>query len=82
VLFAQEQMWYGSTQVILEMSIEPVDRALVTTLWYHMVTTDAWILLHLQAGTSFIVQREFDPQAALERIADHDVTGLLAVPTS
>lgn len=81
VSFDQEQMWYGSTQVVMEMSIEHTDRALVTTPWYHMVTTDAWILPHLQAGASLVVQPEFDPQAALERIADHDVTGVLAVPT-
>jgi acyl-CoA synthetase (AMP-forming)/AMP-acid ligase II len=81
VLFDQEQMWHGSTQVVMEMSIEETDRALVTTPWYHMVTSDAWMLPHLQAGASLVLQPEFDPGTALERIADHDVTGLLAVPT-
>lgn len=81
VLFDQERMWYGSTQVVMEMSIEQTDRALVTTPWYHMVTTDAWILPHLQAGASLVLQREFDPHRSLELIEEHDITGLLAVPT-
>lgn len=81
VLFDQERMWYGSTQVVMEMSIEQTDRALVTTPWYHMVTTDAWILPHLQAGASLVLQREFDPHQSLALIEEHDITGLLAVPT-
>ena len=81
LLFDQEQLWHGSTQVIMEMSIEETDRALVTTPWFHMVTTDAWILPHLQAGATLVLQPTFDPETALEHIADHDLTGLLAVPT-
>ena len=81
VLFDQEQMWHGSTQVIMEMSIEETDRALVTTPWYHMVTSDAWILPHFQAGATLVLQPEFGPETALKHIADHDITGLLAVPT-
>jgi acyl-CoA synthetase (AMP-forming)/AMP-acid ligase II len=81
VLFGQEQLWHGSTQVIMEMGIEETDTALVTTPWYHMVTCDAWILPHLQAGATMVVQSDFDPDEALRLVQEHDVTGLLAVPT-
>ncbi|NKE37220.1 long-chain fatty acid--CoA ligase [Natronococcus sp. JC468] len=81
VSFDQEQLWYGSTQVIMEMGIEETDTALVTTPWYHMVTTDAWMLPHLQAGATLVVQSEFDPTESLRLIQKYGVTGLLAVPT-
>jgi len=81
VLFDQEMLWYGSTQVIMEMGIEETDTALVTTPWYHMVTCDAWILPHLQAGATLVVQSDFDPDETLRLAADHNATGLLAVPT-
>lgn len=81
VPFDQEQLWYGSTQTVMEMGIEPRDIALVTTPWYHMVTTDAWILPHLQAGATLVMQRSFDPPATLDLLAKHEATGLLAVPT-
>ncbi|MDQ2052463.1 AMP-binding protein [Natronolimnohabitans sp. A-GB9] len=81
VLFDQEQLWHGSTQVVMEMGIEETDTALVTSPWYHMVTCDAWILPHLQAGATLVVQSDFDPDEALRLTDDHDVTGVLAVPT-
>lgn len=81
VPFDREQMWYGSTQVIMEMGIEETDTALVSTPWYHMVTTDAWILPHLQAGATLVVQADFRPDECLRLVEEHGVTGLLAVPT-
>ncbi len=81
VLFDGEQMWYGATQVVMEHGIEETDVALVTTPWYHMVTSDAWIYPHLLAGATLVIQTSFDPDEALELVAEHDVTGLLAVPT-
>ncbi|WP_049990243.1 class I adenylate-forming enzyme family protein [Natrinema salifodinae] len=81
VLFDQEQLWYGSAQVVMEMGIEETDVALVTTPWYHMVTCDAWILPHIQAGATMVVQSDFDPDESLRLIEEHDVTGMLAVPT-
>ena len=81
VLFDQEQMWHGSTQVIMELSITEVDTAVVCTPWYHMVTTDAWILPHLQAGATLVVHPDFDPDGVLQSIEEHEATGLLAVPT-
>ena len=81
VLFGQEEMWHGASQVVMEMSIEPTDVALVTTPWYHMVTTDAWILPHLLTGATLVLQPSFEPDEALALVAEHDVTGLLAVPT-
>ncbi|GAD53839.1 long-chain-fatty-acid--CoA ligase [Halarchaeum acidiphilum MH1-52-1] len=81
VRFDQESMWLGATQVVMEMSIEPSDVALVTTPWYHMVTSDAWILPHLLTGATLVLQPTFEPDEALELVAAHDVTGMLAVPT-
>jgi acyl-CoA synthetase (AMP-forming)/AMP-acid ligase II len=81
VRFDREQMWLGATQVVMEMGIDETDTALVVTPWYHMVTTDAWILPHLLAGATLVLQSGFEPDAALRAIAEHDVTGLLAVPT-
>ncbi|UHQ98434.1 AMP-binding protein (plasmid) [Natrinema zhouii] len=81
VLFDQEQMWYGAMQVVMEMSIVETDTALVTTPWYHMVTTDAWILPHIMAGATMVVQSDFEPDEALRLVRDYDVTGMLAVPT-
>ncbi|ARS91082.1 class I adenylate-forming enzyme family protein [Natrarchaeobaculum aegyptiacum] len=81
VLFDQEGMWYGSTQVVMEHGIDETDTALVCTPWYHMVTTDAWILPHLHAGATLVVQSDFEPVETLRMVDEHDVTGLLAVPT-
>ncbi|GGN10354.1 class I adenylate-forming enzyme family protein [Halarchaeum nitratireducens] len=81
VSFDQESMWLGATQVVMEMSLEPTDVALVTTPWYHMVTADAWILPHLLTGATLVIQPTFEPEEALELVAAHDVTGMLAVPT-
>lgn len=81
VPFDQDQLWYGSTQVIMEMGVDTGDVALLTTPWYHMVTTDAWILPHLQAGATIVVQGSFDPSETLELVDEHGANGLLAVPT-
>ena len=81
VLFDQEQMWYGATQVVMEHGIQETDAALVTTPWYHMVTSDAWIYPHLLAGATLVIHTSFTPDEALELMAEHDVTALLAVPT-
>ncbi|SFS89416.1 class I adenylate-forming enzyme family protein [Halostagnicola kamekurae] len=81
VLHDQESMWLGSTQVVMEMGIDESDVALVTSPWYHMVTCDAWMLPHIQAGATMVIQTHFDPDDALELIETHDATGLLAVPT-
>jgi acyl-CoA synthetase (AMP-forming)/AMP-acid ligase II len=81
VLFDQEQMWLGSTQDVMEMGIEPVDTALVCSPWYHMVTNNAWILPHLQAGATQVVLPDFDPHDVLSSIEAHEITGVLAVPT-
>ena len=81
VLFDGEQMWYGATQVVMEHGIQETDVALVTTPWYHMVSSDAWIYPHLLAGATLVLHTSFAPDEALELMAEHDVTGLLAVPT-
>ena len=81
VLFDQKQLWHGSTQVVMEMGIDETDTALVMSPWYHMVTCDAWILPHIQAGATLVVQSGFDPDEALRLTEEHDATGILAVPT-
>ena len=81
VLFDQEQLWYGAVQGVMEHGIDETDVALCTTPWYHMVTTDAWLYPHFVAGASVVLHSEFDPAEALELVAAHDVTGVLAVPT-
>jgi len=81
VSFDQEQLWYGAVQVIMEHGIDETDTALCTTLWYHMMTTDAWLYPHFVAGATVVLHSSFDLREALELIEGHDVTGLLAVPT-
>ena len=81
VNFDQEQMWLGSTQVIMEMSITETDVGLMSAPWYHMFGTDAWILPHLQAGATLVVQSGFDPEEALQLIEKFNITGVPAVPT-
>jgi len=81
VLFDQESMWTGATQVVMEMSLVPTDTALVTTPWYHMVTTAAWILPHLLTGATLVLQPRFEPDESLALVEEHGVTGMLAVPT-
>ena len=81
VPFDQEQLWYGAVQVIMEHGIDETDTALCTTLWYHMLTTDAWLYPHFVAGATVVLHSSFDLREALELIEGHDVTGLLAVPT-
>jgi fatty-acyl-CoA synthase len=81
VPYDQEQLWYGAIQGIMEHGIDETDVALCTSPWYHMVTTDAWLYPHFVAGATVVLHSTFDPPEALELIAEHDVTGLLGVPT-
>ena len=81
VAFDQEQLWYGAVQSVMEHGVDHTDVALVCTPWYHMVTTDAWLYPHFVAGATVVLQSSFDPEAVLEAIEEHDITGLLAVPT-
>ncbi|MDR9432078.1 MAG: class I adenylate-forming enzyme family protein, partial [Natronomonas sp.] len=81
VPFDGEQLWYGGIQGVMEHGIDRTDVGLVTTPWYHMVSSDAWIYPHLVAGATVLVQSDFDPAGALELIEAHEATGLLAVPT-
>ncbi len=80
-LFDQEQMWLGSTQVIMEMGIDETDVGLMCAPWYHMFGTDAWVLPHLQAGATLVLQESFDPAEALALIEEYGITGVPAVPT-
>ncbi|NIS36458.1 MAG: AMP-binding protein, partial [Actinobacteria bacterium] len=66
---------------VMEMSLTSTDRALVCTPWYHMVTSEAWIVPHLLAGAALVIQPAFDAPETLRAIGEHDITGLLAVPT-
>jgi len=81
VPFDQEQLWYGAIQGVMEHGIDETDTALCTSPWYHMVTTDAWLYPHFVAGATVVLHSTFDPEEALALIADHEVTGLLGVPT-
>ena len=81
VCFDQEQMWHGAIQVVMEHGIDETDVALVTTPWYHMVTSDAWLYPHMLAGATLVLQSRFRPLETLELVEEHDATGLLAVPT-
>ncbi|MFB6352798.1 MAG: class I adenylate-forming enzyme family protein [Halobacteriales archaeon] len=81
ILVDQEQAWLAAMQPALEMSLQASDRALVCGPWYHMVTSEAWMLPHLMVGATLVVQPEFDPEASLRALDDYDITGLLAVPT-
>lgn len=80
-LFDREQLWYGAVQGVMEHGIDHTDIALMPTPWYHMVTTAAWIYPHFTAGATLVLQSTFEPEAVLEAIDDHQITGLLAVPT-
>ena len=81
VLVDGQQAWLAANQPALEMSLTASDRALVSTPWYHMVTTEAWILPHLLVGATLVVQPAFDPPETLRLMEEHEITGLLAVPT-
>lgn len=80
ILEDQRRVWRASTQAVMEMSLEPDDVALVTTPWYHDVTTVAWIYPYLQVGATLVLQPEFVPPETMRLLDEHDVTGLLAVP--
>lgn len=81
VEFDSEQMWIGAYQGVMEHGIDQTDIAMVTTPWYHMVTSDAWLYPHWLAGATTVLHSEFDPEAVLASVDEHDATGLLAVPT-
>ena len=81
VAFNSEQLWNGAYQVVMEHGIDHTDRAIVTTPWYHMATTDAWLYPHWLAGATTFLHVDFDPENVLGQIEDCAVTGLLAVPT-
>jgi fatty-acyl-CoA synthase len=81
VPFDGEQLWYGGIQGVMEHGIDRTDVGLMTTPWYHMVSSDAWIYPHFVAGATVLVQSDFDPATALDLIEKHEATGLLAVPT-
>jgi len=81
ILVDQEQAWLAAVQPVMEMSLDASDRALVCTPWYHMVTSEAWILPHLFSGATLVLQPAFEPEDTLRAIENHDISGLLAVPT-
>ena len=81
ILVDDEQSWLAANQPALEMSLTASDRALVCSPWYHMVTSQAWLLPHLLVGATVVIQPTFDPEQSLALMEEHDVTGLLAVPT-
>lgn len=80
VLQDQRRVWLGASQAVMEHGLTPTDVALVTTPWYHDVTSIAWIYPHLQVGATLVLQPEFVPSEALSLLDGHDITGLLAVP--
>ncbi|MFC7203281.1 class I adenylate-forming enzyme family protein [Haloferax namakaokahaiae] len=81
VSFTGEQMWLGAYQGVMEHGIDQTDVAIVTTPWYHMVTSDAWLYPHWLAGATTVLHSSFEPAEALELVESHEATGLLAVPT-
>lgn len=81
VAFDGEQMWVGAYQGVMEHGIDQTDVAIVTTPWYHMVTSDAWLYPHWLAGATTFLHSDFDPVEVLEYVESFEATGLLAVPT-
>lgn len=81
VAFDGEQMWVGAYQGVMEHGIDQTDVAIVTTPWYHMVTSDAWLYPHWLAGATTFLHSDFDPEEVLTYVDEYDATGLLAVPT-
>lgn len=81
VLADGRRKWFAANQPAQEMSLTASDRAIVCTPWYHQVTDHTWIMAHLLVGATIVLQRSFEPEAVLRGIAEHDITGLLAVPT-
>jgi fatty-acyl-CoA synthase len=81
VEFDGEQMWIGAYQGVMEHGIDQTDVAIVTTPWYHMVTSDAWLYPHWLAGATTFLHGQFDPEEVLEFVEEYEATGLLAVPT-
>lgn len=80
VAFDGEQMWLGAYQGVMEHGINQTDIAIVTTPWYHMVTSDAWLFPHWLAGATTVLHACFDPEEVLELVEQHTASGLLAVP--
>lgn len=81
VPFTGEELWYGAIQGVMEHGIDKTDMGIMSTPWYHMVSSDAWLYPHFLAGATIIIQSEFEPDAVLELVEDNAATGLLAVPT-
>jgi len=81
VAFDGEQMWIGAYQVVMEHGIDQTDLGVVTTPWYHMVTTDAWLYPHWLAGATTYFIEDFEPPTVLDAVESQEATGLLAVPT-
>ena len=81
VAFDSHQLWLGAYQGVMEHGIDRTDTAVVTTPWYHMVTSDAWLYPHWLAGATTVLHSRFDPEGVLELVEEHGATGLLAVPT-
>ncbi|WP_232701651.1 class I adenylate-forming enzyme family protein [Halobacterium wangiae] len=81
VAFDGEQMWIGAYQGVMEHGIDQTDIAIVTSPWYHMVTSDAWLYPHWLAGATTFLHSQFDPVEVLEFVEEQAATGLLAVPT-
>ncbi|MFB6354653.1 MAG: class I adenylate-forming enzyme family protein [Halobacteriales archaeon] len=70
----------GATQVVQEMGLDRHDRALHIAPLFHVVGLNCFFNPHLFEGATNVLQREFDPEAALGLIERHEVTGTLGVP--
>jgi fatty-acyl-CoA synthase len=70
----------GAAQVVQEMSISRDDRALHIAPLFHVVGLNCFFNPHWFEGATNVLQRQFDPEGALELIERHGATGTLGVP--
>ncbi|MDQ2051550.1 long-chain-fatty-acid--CoA ligase [Natronolimnohabitans sp. A-GB9] len=67
---------------IAEMNVTRNDVGLSVMPLYHCAELHCSLLPRVHRGATTVVHHEFEPRAALEAIADHDVTFLFAAPTA
>ncbi len=82
VVHAHRDMIEHSLLCVAEMNITRHDVGLSILPLYHCAELHAMLFTRVHRGATNVIHHEFDPEAALEAIDDHDVTILFAAPTA
>lgn len=73
-------LWWNNTNAVFNFDVMQDDVTLCAAPFFHIGGLNVTTLVTLQKGGELVIQRGFDPGAALMAIAEHRVTTMFGVP--